>query len=650
MFSTDNSLTGHGLTLSKVYRSYKNSPHNVDAVYGKYLVHRLENADKYKQSSLEEKFKMDIDFLDHHQRGKAAEKNGHMTTSHLDEFMKNPDTPKLTKQLLNHKKQLSDFIQKEHPEHIVSVNGEPHIRLTRGLGVDRTSRGTDHALASYADIPNTRFGTHMHHQFVPLKNVWFAYDYGPERATSKKFGNENEFVVSPHQNIYNEEHETNPTKPIAVRSHHSLKANNFRFKSFQKKMSQQEVDDFVSKKPELAAEYLKNHPLFNQNHIDTIVEKDPWRAAMYLGNHKFFDANHINSIIGKHAETVAFVKNHPLLNKQHIDTVIKYNPEAAARHLHNHSLFDANHIQTIAEKNPYAAAEYLAHHPLFNEQHFDTIAKHPRVVSLLSSHPIYQAKYGNVQKSLNKSIKPSKQLSNKIRQLLNSKAVLNKTRGTLKFPKILPKDTRPEENVKQIPKDEPEHEMHGGLYTVKPAREQYYQARLKGLPQSQRYAERTAAEQEFGTGGMYLPDQDKAFALMPDFSIKSHEGLHSLVNKASQKLNVKQQDVYNHLNSLIHPEDQEKLKATLTAYGYNPRVHFGEMVPRISDILQNKKVRSEFLNQHYPIDENWNNFDHNTLTTEFHHLNVKAGRQAIQRLGRTWNAIVKMGKDLEKLP
>lgn len=227
---------------------------------------------------------------------------------------------------------------------------------------------------------------------------------------------------------------------------------------------------------------------------------------------------------------------------------------------------------------------------------------------------------------------------------------LNKTRGTLKFPKILPKDTRPEENVKQIPKDEPEHEMHGGLYTVKPAREQYYQARLKGLPQSQRYAERTAAEQEFGTGGMYLPDQDKAFALMSDFSIKSHEGLHSLVNKASQKLNVKQQDVYNHLNSLIHPEDQEKLKATLTAYGYSPRVHFGEMVPRISDILQNKKVRSEFLNQHYPIDENWNNFDHNTLTTEFHHPNVKAGRQAIQRLGRTWNAIVKMGKDLEKLP
>jgi hypothetical protein len=618
MFSTDNSLAGHGLTLTKMYRSYKNSPHNVDAVYGKYLVHRLENADKYKQAAPDEQFKMDTDFLDHHQRGNAAKKNGHLSADSLESFMLNPDTPKLAKQLLNHKKQLSDFIQKEHPEHIVSVNGEPHIRLTRGLGVDRTGRGTDHALASYADVSNPRFGSHMHHQLVPLKNIWYSYDYGPERATSKNFGNENEFLVSPHQNIYNEEHETNPTKPIAVRSHHSLKANNFRFKSFQKKMSQQEVDDFVSKNPEMAAEYLKDHPLFNQNHIDTIVEKYPWNAAEYLKNHKDLNANHIQTIVDK-------------------------DPWSAAK-LKNHKDFNANHIQTIAEKHPFAAAEYLAHHPLFNEQHADTIAKHPAYQAYI------QAKKGNVQKSLNKSIKPSKQLSNKIRQLLSLKAVLNKTRGTLKFPKILPKDTRPEENVKQIPKDEPEHEMHSGLYTIKPAREQYYQARLKGLPQSQRYAERTAAEQEFGTGGMYLPDQDKAFALMSDFSIKSHEGLHSLVNKASQKLNVKQQDVYNHLNSLIHPEDQEKLKATLTAYGYNPRVHFGEMVPRISDILQNKKVRSEFLNQHYPIDENWNNFDHNTLTTEFHHPNVKAGRQAIQRLGRTWNAIVKMGKDLEKLP
>ena len=195
--------------------------------------------------------------------------------------------------------------------------------------------------------------------------------------------------------------------------------------------------------------------------------------------------------------------------------------------------------------------------------------------------------------------------------------------------------------------------MYGGLHTVKPAEQQFIQAALAGASGKKKHKEAPQIQQQIhggGLGGAYTLKTKQAFAFNPAFHIKAHEGLHSLVGKAAQKLQVKENDVYSHLNSLIHPEDQEKLKTTLSAYDYKPHTHPAEMIPKISDILHDKKIRSAFLNQHYPIDQNWSAFNPDTLTSEFHHPNVKVGWQAIQRLGRTWNAIVKMGKELDKLP
>lgn len=216
--------------------------------------------------------------------------------------------------------------------------------------------------------------------------------------------------------------------------------------------------------------------------------------------------------------------------------------------------------------------------------------------------------------------------------------VLNKTRGTLKFPKILPKDTRPEENVKQIPKDEPHQEMKPhGLWDVQPAKQQFIQAALTGVPPEQRYrgAQQIQEAIQGGVLGAYTHKTKQAFALEPDFAVKGHEAIHAMVDKAATHFGVDEKQVYEHLNSLIHPEDKEILAHTLKTTGYPSHVHYSEMVPWIHTILHNKPAREYFFN-----------------SLKFYKNNVDETkqRQAVQRLGRTWNAIVKMGKELDKLP
>ncbi len=254
----------HGLNLIEVYRSYKNSPHNEEALYLKYLVHRLENGKKYHSASPEEQEAMDKAFLEHHQKGKAAEKNGFIRQNDLKSFIESPDTIKLARQLINHKEKLNNFILNEHPDHIVDINGEPHLRLTRALSVNREQRGEEHALASYADHSFPPFGGNTaiyHHQYVPLKNIWFTYDYGPKKASSEQYGPENEFIVSNHKIVYNENHETRGTWQILVRNHHSLdKVNRPEFASFYKNfknLTKDELNEILSGKFKFD---LKIHP------------------------------------------------------------------------------------------------------------------------------------------------------------------------------------------------------------------------------------------------------------------------------------------------------------------------------------------------------------------------------------------------------
>ena len=161
----------------------------------KYLVHRIENHDTYASASRDQQWGMYEAFLAHHQQGKAAEKNGEIRVVDLHTFLLN--NPHLIRQIKTHRRKLHDVIREQTPWAIKTINGEEHVALTRGLDTETPSK--DHSLASYADVLNTGFGEHMRHRWVPLKHVWYSYDAGNLSATSWEFGNENEFLVSPHE-------------------------------------------------------------------------------------------------------------------------------------------------------------------------------------------------------------------------------------------------------------------------------------------------------------------------------------------------------------------------------------------------------------------------------------------------------------------
>lgn len=192
------------MTLAKLYRAYKNTPHRPEALLLKYMVHRLENVDKYKDHN--NGAKLDKEFLDLHKKGEASTKNSHISIHDLHSAVAN--NASAMQSLVNHRAKLHDFIKTHLPEHIIDVNGEPHLGLTRGLNVGKELRGSDHALASYAHRPFTGFGSKMHHQLVPLKNLWYSYDLGPASTSSEQYGAEDELLVSPHDVRYSSDSES----------------------------------------------------------------------------------------------------------------------------------------------------------------------------------------------------------------------------------------------------------------------------------------------------------------------------------------------------------------------------------------------------------------------------------------------------------
>jgi hypothetical protein len=201
------------LTAPALYRFYKNSPHHPESLLMKYLVHRIENADKYAKATPEQALRLKQNFLALHQQGDAKSKNGHIDAQKLDQMALTKYS--LISDLMTHRDHLHAVIQKHFPSKIYNVDGEPHLGLTRGLRVDKDKRKEDHALASYGHIPNTGFGDYMHHQMVPLKNVWYSFDFGPEKS-SGNMGPENEFLVSPHENKYTNDADTTKSFPKKV--------------------------------------------------------------------------------------------------------------------------------------------------------------------------------------------------------------------------------------------------------------------------------------------------------------------------------------------------------------------------------------------------------------------------------------------------
>lgn len=172
-----------------LYRAYKHTPHQPASVFLKYLVHRINNAEKYDDPI--EGAKMDVAFLAHHQVGGASNKNGHLLPGDMHLWMKKH--PGMVESLLEHQAALHRHIQRGIGLNVKDINGQPYVALTRGLQTDIMNH--EHALSSWADLPDTGFGKFMHHAWVPLKDLWYSYDLGSSSAAGEH-GPEDEYLVS----------------------------------------------------------------------------------------------------------------------------------------------------------------------------------------------------------------------------------------------------------------------------------------------------------------------------------------------------------------------------------------------------------------------------------------------------------------------
>jgi hypothetical protein len=176
-------------TAPTVFRAYKNTPHSPVAMLGKYVVHRVNNVDSYDSPATAAE--LDHKFMVLHKRGKAAEKNGHVSVKDLHMLM--AGNPGLVRDMVHSRDRLHGWIKGGCGLNIREIEGQPHVALTRGLNTQVMSR--EHALASFSDKDHSGFGNVQHHVWVPLNDIWFTFMASTDE-TRGNFGHENEILAS----------------------------------------------------------------------------------------------------------------------------------------------------------------------------------------------------------------------------------------------------------------------------------------------------------------------------------------------------------------------------------------------------------------------------------------------------------------------
>jgi hypothetical protein len=178
------------LTHKNLVWSYKATPHAPASVFLKYLVHRINNVDLYDDH--EAGHKADVDFLKLHSAGNAGAKNGHVTPDDLHQWTKRW-SPTIVPELLSERARVQGIVRSGVGMNVRDIDGQPYVAVTRGLNGDMMNR--EHTLSSWSDKANSGFGTHQHQAWVPLKDLWWAYDYGSPYE-SDTLGSEDEFLFS----------------------------------------------------------------------------------------------------------------------------------------------------------------------------------------------------------------------------------------------------------------------------------------------------------------------------------------------------------------------------------------------------------------------------------------------------------------------
>lgn len=184
-----------------LFADYKHHPHKPMVSLLKYIVHRVENQHRYDTPAdaarADKEFLKSRDTALMYSRADPTTQLKQPPIEHLHNQL--AQAPHLVDEVMAHQKSLHDHLAQTGK--IKTIDGQPHVALTRGLGHGR--RMPDPMLTSFADSHENTLGGRVkffHNHWVPLKNVWYSYDHGPKAShPSHYFPAQDEFLVSPHK-------------------------------------------------------------------------------------------------------------------------------------------------------------------------------------------------------------------------------------------------------------------------------------------------------------------------------------------------------------------------------------------------------------------------------------------------------------------
>jgi hypothetical protein len=351
------------ITPTHLYRAYKNSPHHPVSLLLKYIVNRIENKDIYENSSPEEINKYEQGWLQHHQFGAASTKNGHVKANDLRKAFDN--NPELVNGILEHQSKLHQFLY-DHGN-VKDINGVPSIPLARGLKVDDV--GADHDISSYTDQHHVAhaFGDNIQRNWVPLKNVYFSYDLGPQEASSEKFGPEDEFLVSNHPRI---PASFDDIRKLVSKSRYSYgRSLNYLIQN-NRHLTEEELNTVKNDTELLSHAFDNDHHQLDSEYLDNTFGKisgSTWLSKAILTHPNLSDStidrvattglpSHVNRLLANKNITEKHINT--ILNRKDFDTVDKAGILDKVYENHGHNInFDpkiANEIfASMDHHNPY---------------------------------------------------------------------------------------------------------------------------------------------------------------------------------------------------------------------------------------------------------------------------------------------------------
>jgi hypothetical protein len=211
----DTLFAGQGRFV-KLYRSYKHTPHSPPSMLLKYLVHRINKIRDYDDVPTGDQ--LDKGFLDLHQYGKAREKNGHVTVADLHHWLRL--NPHLVEQVARHAIATQNAVKRGVGLNLKLINGHDHVAMVREL--NSALMNHEHGLSSFSDTDQyNNYGDFKHHVWVPLKDLYYSYDLGPQAASSEEFGPEDEYLFTHAADRYEAKHDdVHPLAHYGRRSHY----------------------------------------------------------------------------------------------------------------------------------------------------------------------------------------------------------------------------------------------------------------------------------------------------------------------------------------------------------------------------------------------------------------------------------------------